>query len=88
MGNFVGLGRDVAAVAKACADNNDKKDVALFLIAQQDMLQEQVIKNRQEGNNKPNTTATTGGGTSGNKLASKAASSAKAKLKAALSELK
>ena len=68
MANFVGLGQSVSSVIVQCADNNDKKDIASFLVMQQDYLQGQYNDKRIEdkkkeaevktaGNNAANTAA-------------------------------
>lgn len=58
MATFGNLGSDISAIAETCAGNCDRADTAAFLIAQQDIIQNQRIKDRTEkavvgnGNNK------------------------------------
>ena len=46
MANFVGLGQSVANVVKLCVDNNNKQNIAQFLINQQNIIQNGVIDAR------------------------------------------
>ena len=55
MANFIGLGKDCVEFAKVCVSNNNKKDVALFVMAQDKVLHEGMIKDRVEQQNKAET---------------------------------
>lgn len=81
MAGFTGFGQDIIMVAKACALNMNAADMAEFLAAQQDMIQDRTIKERLEGK-KPGQSGESGG------KKSKSASEAYARLKAMADSLK
>lgn len=85
MAGFAGFGQDTAAIAKSCALNANAADMAAFLAAQQDIIQDKAIRDRLEGK-KPE--AASGAAQKQNGGKPKAASEAYAKMKEMLGSLK
>ena len=84
MAEFLNLGRSVANVANICVINNNKEDIAKFLVDQQRIIQEQVITERHEKNAVGNKPASASGGNNNSNTSKK--SSALARMKALSSQ--
>ena len=76
MANFIGFGQSIAKVANVCVNNDNKQDIAQFLINQQIIIQNNVIDDRLNANKNEQAKANTTGGvnaSSGNSSKGKAA---------------
>lgn len=54
MANFTNLSTDCVNIAKQCINNNNKQDVAIFVVMQDRVIREQNIKKKYENMNNAN----------------------------------